>query len=202
MTQSQALEALAKANLTVSETKTVNSATIPVDRVVGTDPPVDTQVKPGDTVVLQISNGKTTVPDCTGKTQSDCSTILKNAGLVMGTVTEETSDAAAGTVIRTEPGVDATVDQNTQVTVVVAKALEKKPLPDFRGKSASEARSWLDGAGMIVNEVYESSTSVAENRVIDTNPSAGAELTVGQTVTIRVSSGPGPTPTPDPSQTP
>ncbi|MDR1119016.1 MAG: Stk1 family PASTA domain-containing Ser/Thr kinase, partial [Bifidobacteriaceae bacterium] len=190
MTQAEAIEALTKEGLKVSpDTKQDISATVPVDRVIGTDPPVDSQVDSGSTVVLIISNGMTKVPDCTGKTSSECSSLLSDAGLAMGDVVPEESDQPEGTVIRTDPSVGNTVEQKTRVTVVTARAAKTVALPDFKGRTASEARAWLDGAGMTVNEVSEKSATVAEGRVIDTDPPANTQIKEGTTVTLRVSTG-------------
>jgi serine/threonine-protein kinase len=199
MTQPEALAALADAGLKVAaETKTVNHATVPVDRVVGTEPGVGSQVNGGDEVVLLISNGKTTVPDCAGKTRDECTKLVQDAGLTPS-VSEEESDQEPGSVIRTEPGANSTVDQKASVSIVVARAAETQTLPDMTGWDASQARSWLDGASMVVNERQETSTAQDSGKVTRTDPASGAALKRGQTVTIWVSTGPGPTP---PSQNP
>jgi serine/threonine-protein kinase len=195
MTQSDAISALEKAGLKVSaDRKPVTHPTVPVDHVVGTDPAEGTQLDSGAEVILLVSNGMTVVPDCAGKTQEECSGLLSDAGLSVSGFVQEESDQAEGTVIRTEPGSGQTATQKSAVKVVVAKGASTVVLKDLTGMTASEARAWLDGSGLTVKEVSESSTTVAEGRVIKTDPAAGTSVKVGSTVTIRVSSGPGPAP--------
>ncbi|MDR2347495.1 MAG: PASTA domain-containing protein [Bifidobacteriaceae bacterium] len=198
--QADATAILKAEGLTVSGTKTVNSARIPVDMVVGTDPPVDSTVAYGQEVVLLISNGNTTVPDCAGKTLADCSKLLSDSGLVMGEQSYEESDQTPDTVLRTDPAKDATAPQGTSVKVVVARAAETVTLPDLTNRNASEARSWLDGAGLMIEEVRETSTQVKEGVVLRTEPGANTAVKKGSTVRLIVSSGPGPQdPSPEPS---
>jgi serine/threonine-protein kinase len=198
--QAEATDILTTAGLKVVGTKTVNSAKVPVDMVTGTEPPVDTTVPYGMDVYLLISNGKTTVPDCAGKTQTECSNALATAGLNVGQVTSEESDQPVDTVIRTDPAQGTDVNQGNPVVIVVAKAAETVTLRDLAGLSASEARSWLDGAGLTIQEVRETSTKAAEGVVLRTEPAAGGAVPKGSTVKLVVSSGPGPqTPTPDPT---
>jgi serine/threonine-protein kinase len=198
MTQADARAALEKAGLKVADqNETVNSAKVAKDLVVGTKPPVNTQMKAGDEVVLQISNGKTTVPNCAGKTEDQCRTLLDDAGLKYDGTDEEESEQVPGTVIRTEPGADQVADQGAKVRIVVAKAAATVTLPDMAGWTAKAARDWLNSNGMQVNQVNQSDSSVAKDVVISTEPSADTVLRPGQTVTITVSTGsPAPNPTP------
>jgi serine/threonine-protein kinase len=192
-TQEEARAELTALNLKVAgTTKSVNSPTVAIDRVVGTEPAVGQVVKPGDEIVLLISNGKTTVPDCTGKTQQECSTALQEAGLVLAQFREEESDETEGSILRTEPPFGNTVDQKTPVVVVVAKAADIKVLPNFAGWTEDAARSWLDGAGLSAYAETEPSTTLAAGLVISSDPPANTSVKRGDTVRLRVSAGPGP----------
>ncbi|MDR2254370.1 MAG: Stk1 family PASTA domain-containing Ser/Thr kinase [Bifidobacteriaceae bacterium] len=190
MTQDQAEAALLAANLKFDGVVPENHPTIALGKVIGTDPAVDQELPVGSDVKVIISNGKTTVPVCKGKTQSECSNELNAAGLVPSGATFEESDEPPDTVIRTDPAAGVTVDQKAPVSIVVAKAVPVVKLEDFTGKSASEARGWITGANLKYAEVEETSATVPAGQVIRTEPPAGEEVKVGDTVTVHVSTGP------------
>ena len=57
LTQSVAQAAIANAGLIVGMVKTANSATVAADKVISQNPPAQSNVGPGSTVVLVISSG-------------------------------------------------------------------------------------------------------------------------------------------------
>jgi serine/threonine-protein kinase len=199
MTQEAARKALEDKKLKVAEVVPVDSPDVPENNVVGTDPPVDTPLEAGDTVKLQISSGRFQVPDCTGKTQSECSDELGKAGMRIGNSSEEESDEKAGTVIRTSPEKGRTEKQGTAVDVVIAKAKPMITLKDFAGTSWDEAKGWLEAQELKAIQKTEASSSVEAGKVIRTEPAAGSSVAKGSEVTVVVSTGSGAPPSPDPS---
>jgi serine/threonine-protein kinase len=98
---------------------------------VGTDPPVNTPVNPGDTVVIQVGNGNLIpLPDLKGLTRNDAIAKLREAGFtsnpkfVNTTVTDPDQD---GVVQNTDQKVGQPYKKNTQVTVFIGK-LDKTPV--------------------------------------------------------------------------
>jgi serine/threonine-protein kinase len=72
------------------------SDAIPEGSVTRTDPAKDSLVAAGDSVTLWVSTGpedaQATVPLLTGKTLDEAKSLLKDAGLTLGDVSEESSD--------------------------------------------------------------------------------------------------------------
>jgi len=114
-----------------SRVATVDSVDKDKDKVVGTDPPVNTPVNPGDTVVIQVGNGNLIpLPDLKGLTRNDAIAKLREAGFtsnpkfVNTTVTDPDQD---GVVQNTDQKVGQPYKKNTQVTVFIGK-LDKTPV--------------------------------------------------------------------------
>ncbi|MDR0365262.1 MAG: PASTA domain-containing protein, partial [Bifidobacteriaceae bacterium] len=191
MTQSEATEALQKAGYIVEADRTItNSPDVAKDLVVGTDPPKDTPGKRGDRVKLLVSSGQTTVPDCTGKTQQECSDMLAEAGLRVGVVDSEDSDEEPGTVLSQTPSPNSTVDQKTPVNVTIAQQSATVPVPDTEGMTQAAAEQALKDKGFTVNVQQVPSATVPAGYAIRTVPGAGDQATRGSVVILEVSTGP------------
>jgi VWFA-related protein len=100
------------------------SATVAAGSVISQNPAGGTAgVLQNVTVNLVISSGVPTVavPNVVGQTQADATTALTNAQLVLGTVTQQSSDTvASGRVISQTPVAGTTVQQGTSVSIVVS----------------------------------------------------------------------------------
>src|SRR5690348_9060166 len=101
------------------------------DKVVSTDPPANTVVNPGDTVVLKVGNGNLIVlPDLSGLTREQAIGRLREAGFTNNpkfvniTVTDPNQD---GKVQSTDQKVGQPYKKNTAVTVFIGK-LDKTPV--------------------------------------------------------------------------
>ena len=92
---------------------------------------VGTEVKQDSKVELIVSKGKgAKVPKLLGLSQSEAETAIKNAGLVVGTVSVETkySDKPAGTVVSQSISADSIVDADKKVDIILSKGPEpEKP---------------------------------------------------------------------------
>ena len=84
--------------------ETRNSADVPVDAVIETDPPAGESVRRGSEVTLIVSSGpgQVAVPPVVGQTQSAAEQQLSARGLE-SSATEEASDRPAGEVISQSP---------------------------------------------------------------------------------------------------
>lgn len=113
--------------LTVSDVSYVNSATIPRDRLVDTNPALGTTVAYGSTVALKMSSGEVEVPDVRGMTEEEARNTLTSDELGLGieVTTQETEDHNPDRVFQqsVEPG--DSVAQGTAITVTIA--LEPEP---------------------------------------------------------------------------
>ncbi len=107
------------------------SETVPVDRVISTEPAPGTPLQRGDHVKVTVSSGKeqVPVPVLTGQTRAEATATLHAVGLELGLVSNEPSDAAAGEVIRTNPPSGEQVGKGGQVDIVLSSGPTPSPVP-------------------------------------------------------------------------
>jgi eukaryotic-like serine/threonine-protein kinase len=86
-------------------------------------------VASGSTVDVEVASGQNTVPDVKGKTDTDASSILENAGFTPKEVPRETTDAAPGTVVDQTPAGKKPARLGSTVTIFVAQAPTTSPTP-------------------------------------------------------------------------
>ncbi len=98
------------------------------ETVVNTNPRPGAQVTEGQRITLQVSTGRTPMPNVVGKTEAEASAILNQAGFgkIERQVEVPPDDFEAGTVFRTDPTAGTAVDKDQTITLFVAK---KKPQP-------------------------------------------------------------------------
>lgn len=123
LTQSAATTSIVTAGLTVGTITSQHSASVPVGGVVSQNPPGGASVTVGTTVNLVISSGPAlvAVPNVVGLSQSAAASAITNAGLTLGTVTQEPSTTVpVGTVIRQSPAAGTNLATGSAVTMVVS----------------------------------------------------------------------------------
>ena len=77
-----------------------------------------------------------------------------------------------------------------EVTVHFSSGSAMVEVPDVTGMSQSEARSTIEGAGLVWGDVLtEDSASTAAGRILRTDPGAGTSVGRGETVSVVISSG-------------
>jgi beta-lactam-binding protein with PASTA domain len=109
---------------------------------------------------------------------------------------ERSDDVEAGRVVRTIPGVGASVRSGGEFVIIVSEGPRLAVLPEVTGSLRDDAIAALRDAGLVVAQVDEPSDSVAEDVVVSwivtEQPSlvAGREVLKGTVVQINVSSGP------------
>ena len=103
-----------------------NSA--PVGQVISSNPPANSRVTEGARITLNVSTGKTALPDVVGKTEQDATAILNQAGFtnIDRQVVPPPDDQEAGTVFRTDPTANSAVSADQRITLFIAK---EKPTP-------------------------------------------------------------------------
>ena len=171
----------------------------PVGEVIEQDPAAEAVAREGDTVTIVVSTGprQVPVPDLVGRTEAEAQELLDESGLRLGEVTEEPSDdVEEGLVVSQNPEAGGEVDARTRVDIVVSSGPEAAIVPPVVGLSEEDARSAIEGEGLEVDVISESSDEPA-GEVIAQDPSPGTELAPGDTVTITVSEGPGGQPMPN-----
>jgi serine/threonine-protein kinase len=110
----------------------VPSDEIEAGNVVSTDPPPGTMVSEGDTVTFTVSSGEDTVdvPNLVGQTEDQAVATLNTAGLTLGQVSTEFSDAQPeGRVIRSTPSAGVSLPRGDQVDIVLSRGPAPTPTP-------------------------------------------------------------------------
>lgn len=124
LTEEQAKQKLTEKGL-VPQVETMYSNEIPSGKVISTKPEKESVVKEGDTVIVYISLGpelnQAAVPSLIGKTVNEAKTLLANAGLALGEVSEEPSENyPAGQIFYQDTTAGELVDQGTKINVTVS----------------------------------------------------------------------------------
>ena len=157
--------------------------TVKEGKVFKTSPDVGTEQQKGTTVIMSVSKGAetkyTTMPSVVNTTRENAEVAIKNAGLVIGSITEEFSDTVAlGNVISQSTAAGESVEEGVTIDLVVSKGPEKLTMPNLWGNPKDRAIEKLHAMGLSV-EVYEEYSDAVEGRVFKTNPEADATSETG-----------------------
>lgn len=172
------------------------SDTVSAGKVIKTSPNANTSHQKGTTVTVTVSKGvePVEVPDVTGKSLSEATQLLKSAGLIVGTTTEEFSDQVeSGYVISSDPVATTTLEKGTAVNLVVSKG-QAAVMPDFGVLQVSyaEARRQLQALGVDVTTIEKfvdnAYTSTTGDLVVGQSPGAGESITGTVTLYVTVAS--------------
>jgi serine/threonine-protein kinase len=161
--------------------------TVPKDRVIEQSPPGATELIVGKQVKLTVSDGPEPVdlPSLTGLTEAEARARLKDLNLVLGGVIRDFSATVpAGDVIATQPAAGETVEQKSEVVLVVSKGPRTFTMPSVIGKPSADARAQLEALDLVVNvtQVPGSEGDIVVGQI----PKAGATVQQGDTVTLYV----------------
>lgn len=130
----------------------------------------------------------TLVPDVRGMTVAEATPIIVNAGLIVGTVTEQNSTSPIGSVVIQSPSVGAERNPGSAVSLVVSTGV---PVPNVVGLTEAAATTAIEAAGLRVSTVTrQSSATIASGTVISQSPVNGGLVEGSSPVTMVVSSGP------------
>ena len=146
----------------------------------------EVMVKEQRTIHLVVSKGvgDITVPDLSGLTVEQARQRLKDVGLVVGKVTQQSVDNKPdGVIIAQSPSGDSKVSKGTTIDLVVNKAKAKKiQMPNVIGMTLKDARDTLSNAHLGVNQV---AGSVEEKSIVtEQSIKAGDEIDEGATVNL------------------
>jgi len=153
-------------------------------RVVGTDPPVGSQIAERQQVKVRIGTGPATatVPRLTGKTIVEAERLLIAAGLKMGGQTQApaTDPTLIDRVLRSDPEAGETVPGGATIAVTVGVRPLYKSVPDVEGLDAAEAERRLTAEGF---RVQRSGTGA---QVEYTSPAAGQPAQENSVVVLQL----------------
>ena len=136
-----------------------------------------------------------TVPNLVGMTEDEARTTVSELNLGVQFVGEEVSDAAQGTISRTEPAAGQEVEANTTLSYYLSKG-NSYTIPDYTNVSAIQLEHELEDAGLIVTTTREYAEAdeygnalVEPGYVLSIDPVPGTAVQAGEQVTMTVSRG-------------
>jgi beta-lactam-binding protein with PASTA domain len=175
---------------------------------------VDTSVEPG-TILSQIPSGgaplqtkeirvvvaaapeMVTVPSVIGKSATEATEALVEAGFEVPAPEKEASSEAPGTVLRQEPNAGSKSEKGSLVRLVIsgepeadtAEAAPEEPakveVPRVLGMPINRARGKIEKAGLTVGSVRErEDPELSSRRVLSQSPRQGTEVEPGSAVDL------------------
>jgi eukaryotic-like serine/threonine-protein kinase len=184
----QARAVLERAGFQVEETRVRSEADF--DQVLDQDPNPREEAEEGSTVVLEVSGGPGTVlvPTVRNLPQAQAIDELEERGLRANLDRLSSEEIREGVAIRTVPGAGTEVERGERIQLFISSGPELVAVPAVIGLSSESAEAQISGVGL-VPAVQEAESEQPEGEVIAQDPGAGAELRLGSTVTITVSTG-------------
>src|SRR5436305_1695896 len=167
--------------------------TVPAGSVISQNPLAGADVVVGSAIALTVSTGlpHVSAPNVVGLTQAAASRTITTAQLVVGTVSTASSmTVPAGSVISQNPAAGADVVVGSTIALTVSTGLPHVSAPNVVGLTQAAASSAITTAQLAVGTVSTtSSMTVPAGSVISQNPAAGADVVVGSTIALTVSTG-------------
>jgi serine/threonine-protein kinase len=163
-------------------------STTPADVVTASDPKVGTNVVSGTKVRINVSKGPTpvTVPGVVGKTISDATATLNQAGFKVNP-TYVDSDQPQNTVVNQTPGQNAHAAKGSTVALTISNGPKTVAVPDVRTLDEGTAASTLQGQSFKVKFTYTTVTDPNQDQIVlDQSPEGGQQAKPGSVVTLVV----------------
>jgi serine/threonine-protein kinase len=172
----------------------VDEASSDVDEgeVIRTDPPATTSVDPESTVRVYVSTGaeQVTVPDLSGLDQGAATAALEEAGLELGTITDQNSPSiGAGIVMGASPASNTDVDAGSTVDLVLSNG--KVTITDVTGQTMSIARQLLEDpdVGLTVSPIADSTCPAEPGEIVESQSLAPGEVDQNSTIELTYCTG-------------
>jgi eukaryotic-like serine/threonine-protein kinase len=189
LTSAEALQRLRAVGLRPTA-QTGPSTKVPEGVVISTDPTAGTELQVGSAVTVLVSGGpaQVSVPNVIGSSQSEASAALKEAGLKVGSITQQVAaEQTPGTVLVQSVAPGTSLKSGQTVDLVVAQAPKDVAVPNVVGQNETQAAAALGRAGFEAKSVSRTVAEPAQAGVVlKQSPAAGHTAPKGATVTITV----------------
>lgn len=194
LTVTAAKQLITGAGLTIGSEIASASASVPKDKVIGTDPPAGTAAAKGQRIDIIVSSGPpvVVVPGTVGMTPDEAKTALTALGLQVGSeITTSSPTVPKGKVIGTDPTAGASVASGQTIALLISSGPELVTVPVTVGSAESSAVLALQAAGFNVNPMInrEFNSKYDSGIVFKTSPAGKAKAAKGSQVDIWVSKG-------------
>jgi len=188
--EADAIRELANAGLKAKSTA-VNDDTNAAGTVFAQDPEPGAKLKKNGSVAIKVSLGPTPVdvPDVRNKKVDSAQDVLAQKGFQVEVVNQTNESVPSDTVFDQDPKPGGQAPKGSKITIIVSSGPQQAPVPNVVGRDQSEAANILGQSGFTTSVQTQASDSVAEGKVIRTDPAAPTPLAKGSNVTLVVSSG-------------
>ncbi len=141
-------------------------------------------------LTMEISSGKTIVPNVVGMTVAEASDALTKAGLTAKATYKESTVYDKDYIESQDIEGNTEVESGTVLNLVVSSGkVVGVTVPDVVGMSEAEAKVMLDNEGFTLQKQLQESDSVEKGNVISQNPLGATTAAKGSAVTVVISSG-------------
>ncbi|GAA1977377.1 Stk1 family PASTA domain-containing Ser/Thr kinase [Microbacterium pumilum] len=164
---------------------------VAIGNVIRTDPEAGASVTPGQNIRVYVSLGQemATMPVVEGLSQDAAAAALKDADLVLGTITQRNDQSlAAQTVISADQTEGAEIAVGTTVNLVVASG--RVTINDVTGYTVDAATRELEDLGLTVTTQEDTSCKAAAPPTVASQSLAPGDVPIHSTVTLNFCSGP------------
>lgn len=173
--------------------KMTTSEDIEEDHVVKTTPGAGRTVKEQATIDVYVSNGKKTeeFKDYVGDSYNQVKKLLDDAGYKDVHSYEKTSERPIGEIITQIQPIagEEVVPSDRTVIFEISDGPKMINLNNLSGLAVSEAESYVNKHDLKLDISEEYHDSVEEGKIISQSPKANTDVTVGSTISIKVSLG-------------
>ncbi|MER5620379.1 PASTA domain-containing protein [Streptosporangium sp. NPDC002544] len=166
------------------ETAPQPSRTSPPVRPLPTNPAKPPRAEGVRSSPLPPSEVTTVVPALVGLDRSGAARLIKQAGLVAGTVQEVNSDRPVGEVLASNPVAGTTLPRKGKVNLEVSAGIQ---VPTLVGLARSAAQAALTQAGLVAGGVSTRCSDQPAGRVLASTPGAGKRVSPGSAVALVIS---------------
>ena len=167
------------------------SSTVAKGNVIAQSQAAGIKVVPGTEITIVISLGpeQVTVPTLTGKTRAAAEKALTDLGLTPAVTTAYSETVAKDNVIAQSKTAGSKADRGSTVTITVSLGREQITMPDFVGKTRSQAEA-LISQYKLTNVSWKSAENDADKDTIyNQSVKAGTKADPGAALTLYVSLG-------------
>jgi beta-lactam-binding protein with PASTA domain len=173
--------------------RTKEDGSVKPDTVIAQSPAAGAELAPDSRVdiivaVAPAGSGQVSVPDVTGKSQSNAEGALRDAGLKAVAVENPSESVAKGSVSMQLPTAGTLVTPGAEVAIVVSSGAPQGAatvsVPNVIGQSRADAEAALRAAGLSVQSIGVSGTSEKVGDVFEQAPGAGESVPEASTVTV------------------
>ena len=131
-----------------------------------------------------------TIPNLVGLTLEKAKQHIKDNGLSLGSIKEQRTSQAEGTIIVQAPSAGKKVSDNYPVRLIVAIPLVKPKMvtvPDVKGMTLSQAKSLIESANLHLGEIIKRKTTMDVGKIYSQSPVKGKQVIINGNVDLTVS---------------